>query len=435
MINKLQIHNLRNLEQVAINLAACNLVIGANGSGKTSLLEAVFLLSRGKSFRHHESKRYICHHQTACTVWATTFDGQDLASLAIQKQINAVGKSDTLLRYNEQTATSQSVLSLHLPVLLIDPVGMGLLDEGSTSRRQLLDWLAFHMKPEFYQQWLQYQRLLKQRNALLKNPAIHRHLGELSAWDRQLSDCAVALHHYRYEVFEQWVACFDDMLKKLLPAYQDKLSLQYLAGFDTKDNLLDILNNRLNQDIELGYTRIGAHRADVLVILKQTNSDGQKLREQATHVLSRGEKKLLITALRLSQLQLICQAMSRGQITLNNPPMVLIDDIDAELDNHAIDVLLDTVLSLPCQSLISSLNPQIHHKITQKLDDLAAKFVQCTADDTLSKQITTKTPTAICQPKTYHMFHVEQGKLSLMDKIEMDTMDKRTNQNLGDKAV
>lgn len=84
MIQQLNIHKLRNLGQAELTLARCNLIIGANGSGKTSLLEAVFLLSRGKSFRHHEPRRYIRHHESDCTIWAKTF-GDPSNTLAIQK--------------------------------------------------------------------------------------------------------------------------------------------------------------------------------------------------------------------------------------------------------------------------------------------------------------------------------------------------------------
>lgn len=411
MINKLQIHQLRNLSQVVLDLAKCNLLIGENGSGKTSLLEAVFLLSRGRSFRHHESKRYISHHQSSCTIWATTSEQQQSTSLAIQKKIDTTGKSDTLLRFNEQPVASQSVLSLHLPVLLIDPVGMNLLDEGSASRRQLLDWLAFHMKPEFYQHWLHYQRLLRQRNSLLKNPAINQNISQLAAWDKQLSIYAKTLHECREEVFYQWIEYFDEMIARLLPVYHNKLYLQYLAGFDTEHNLLDILNKRIKQDIELGYTRIGAHRADVAVMLKIQHQNGQKIREQATHVLSRGEKKLLITALRLSQLQLICHAVAQGRVMLDNSPIVLIDDIDAELDAAAVSILLDTVLSLPCQVIISSLNNAIHDEILLKINQL-----NNTGDNNTNKQYNQSNGQNVSenQQKSYHMFHVKQGEFTLM---------------------
>ncbi|MFZ3076194.1 MAG: DNA replication and repair protein RecF, partial [Psychrobacter glacincola] len=108
MIERLQISYLRNLNQVNLSATACNVTIGANGSGKTSLLEAIFLLSRGKSFRHHQPKRYIQHHQNAATVHAKLSDG---CSLAIQKQADAT----TILRLNQSTVYNQSILTEQLP--------------------------------------------------------------------------------------------------------------------------------------------------------------------------------------------------------------------------------------------------------------------------------------------------------------------------------
>lgn len=84
MIERLQVSHLRNLSQVNLQTAACNVIIGANGSGKTSLLEAIFLLSRGKSFRHSQPKRYVQHHQPAAIVHAELTDG---STLAIQNKL------------------------------------------------------------------------------------------------------------------------------------------------------------------------------------------------------------------------------------------------------------------------------------------------------------------------------------------------------------
>ena len=378
MIERLQISHLRNLTQISLEPAACNVIIGANGSGKTSLLEAIFLLSRGKSFRHHQPKRYIQHHKDSTTVYARLNDSR---TLAIQKQADAT----TILRLNQTTVYNQSILTEQLPTLLIDPSTMDMLEQGSASRRQLLDWLVFHMKQGFHPQWMAYQRLLKQRNSLLKitRNLTHVQLAELKSWDKGLSNHAALIHHYRERVFTEWQSYFAESIMQLLPSYAEQLGLSYNAGYDTSTALDVQLNERLEQDLQLGYTRIGNHRADIHVhwrsdeaIDDQTvgvstaySEQGTKtklptLKEQAANVLSRGEKKLLITALRLSQLPLLLNnnencASFNDDLTSRATPVVLLDDITAELDDRAIEILLSTLSQLPCQVFMTSLTEDI----------------------------------------------------------------------------
>ncbi|GAF56197.1 LOW QUALITY PROTEIN: DNA recombination and repair protein RecF [Psychrobacter sp. JCM 18901] len=403
MIERLQISHLRNLTQISLEPAACNIIIGANGSGKTSLLEAIFLLSRGKSFRHHQPKRYIQHHQNNTTVHAKLNDSR---TLAIQKQANAT----TILRLNQTTVYNQSILTEQLPTLLIDPSTMDMLEQGSASRRQLLDWLVFHMKQGFHPQWMAYQRSLKQRNSLLKST---RHLtqvqlAELKSWDKGLSNHAALIHHYREQVFTEWKPYFAKSIVQLLPSYAEQLSLSYNAGYDTSVALDVQLNERLEQDLQLGYTRIGNHRADIHVHWRSDESISDQttdartaasahdvqtklptLKEQAANVLSRGEKKLLITALRLSQLPLLLNDGERSD-SLNDDlssratPVVLLDDITAELDNRAIGILLSTLAKLPCQIFMTSLKDDILPLVNELWS----------------------------QP---NVFHVKQGRISLTD--------------------
>lgn len=404
MIERLQITHLRNLNHVNMQAAACNVIIGANGSGKTSLLEAIFLLSRGKSFRHSQPKRYVQHHQTAAIVHASLTDN---STLAIQKQSDAT----TVLRLNQTTVYNQSMLTERLPTLLIDPSTMDMLEQGSASRRQLLDWLVFHMKQGFHPQWVAYQRLLKQRNSLLKQTKhlTSAQLAELRAWDKGLANHAALIHHYRAQVFAAWQSHFTQALGQLLPQYAQQLTLTYSAGYDTNVPLDEQLSDRLAQDLQLGYTRIGSHRADVHVhwyseesplsnessrndaphFDTNKNSSSKKmseeevdisiqakrsiLKEQAANVLSRGEKKLLITALRLSQLPLLLQdsTMLNNEHEVNGAPVlcdrtdsnatpvVLLDDITAELDDRAIQILLLTLSRLPCQVMMTTLTPEV----------------------------------------------------------------------------
>ena len=424
MIDRLQVTHLRNIDRADLKVAGCNVFIGENGSGKTSLLEAVFLLSRGKSFRHHQPKRYIQHHQPAVTVHAALTDA---TTLAIQKQLDAT----TMLRLNQNTVYTQSPLTQQLPTLLIDPSSMDMLEQGSASRRQLLDWLAFHMKPGFHPQWLAYQRLLKQRNKLLKQSRqlTGNQRQELSAWDKGLANHAALIHYYRQQVFNDWQPYFERCVAALLPRYAGKISLSYIAGYDADTSLDEQLAERLPQDLQQGFTRIGSHRADIQVYWRSQSSKESRaaetadsetsytgatkapaaLKEQAANVLSRGEKKLLITALKLSQLPLLLADSGRladsdrladdSSLEVTKPPanaqllevaglgpnqdieanstvditgftpIVLLDDVTAELDDAAIQILLSTLSALRCQVFITSLTEDILPMLNQYWPD------------------------------------------------------------------
>lgn len=362
MIKKLQITNFRNLKKVKIQPNRCNVFIGQNGSGKTSLLESLFLVSRGKSFRTHQPKRYIQHHKDSSTVFIE-FDSE--TTLAIQKNIDAT----TLLKFNGNAIKTQSQLTKYMPTLLIDPTTMDILEQGSSSRRQILDWVTFHVKPGFHQQWLAYQRLLKQRNSLLKQikGINYKNRSQILAWDVGLSSHASLIHHYRENVFSEWLPYVNESLRKLLPQYSDQVLVSYQPGFDVNQNLEEILAQKLEQDVCQGYTRVGSHRADISVSWKSSR-ENKIIKEQAVNFLSRGEKKLLITALRLSQLPLLNQidySKNVSHETNISVPIILLDDITAELDTRAINILLSTLSELSCQVFITSLTEDILPKVSE----------------------------------------------------------------------
>lgn len=406
MLTHLSIHQLRNLQAVHIKVGQCNVIVGANGSGKTSLLESLYLLSRGKSFRHHQPKRYISHHAPHVTVHAKFANG---SSMAVQKSQDA----SSLMRLNQQPVYVQSDLTKRLPTLLIDPSSMDVLEIGSSSRRQMLDWITFHVKQGFHPQWLAYQRLLKQRNALLKQASqlSAYQLQELSAWDKGLANHAALITHYRQQAFAEWQPLFNELIQQLLPDYATFIQLKFVPGYNIDYPLDELLQQRLAQDCQTGYTRIGCHRADVqvlwveneasrqqteqsnLVDLENNSAEEDKLieieeelnlydqsneftqsnvREQSANVLSRGEKKLLITALKLSQLPLLAAMEGEAAaafIESDILPMVLLDDITAELDQRALDILLNALSKLSCQVFITSLEPQVMDKVQQYWPD------------------------------------------------------------------
>ncbi|ATQ82361.1 DNA replication and repair protein RecF [Moraxella osloensis] len=367
-IIELTIHHFRNLHTIALQPSSCNVVLGQNGSGKTSLLESIYLLSRGKSFRHHQPRHYIEHGFSDTTVFARLNHEQ---TVAIAKSQDAT----TQLRLNGQSLVTQSPLAQLLPTLLLEPVSLAQLEDGSQARREMLDWLGFHVEPSFHPNWLSYQRLLKQRNSLLKQNFGNASLTslqqqELSAWDYQLSQHAEKIHQARADIIEQWHPHFLAQVQKFLPQYAEKLRLRYTPGFDTEVGLATTLANRLASDIELGYTRMGCHRADINVVLDLVHTDaaGHKHKQTllATDMLSRGEKKLLVMALRLSQLPLLNQ--------VDKVPLVLVDDITAELDNDALMLLLTGLQQVNSQLFITSLTQDIVESIQKIWQDNVKLF-------------------------------------------------------------
>lgn len=353
-INEIHIHHFRNLAQVNIVPSRCNVILGNNGSGKTSILESIYLLSRGKSFRHHQPKHYISHGFAKTTVFAklhNPINHQD-ETVAIEKSQDA----STQLRHQGQTVATQSPITKLLPTILFEPNNLNVLEIGSQSRREILDWLVFHVEQDFFSNWVNYQHLLKQRNRLLKSSNLSPfYQQEIMAWDNQISHYASMIHQFRESILQQWQSHFDEQLNSFLPQYADKLRLRYSAGFDVSVGLAQTLAERLPADMEMGYTRMGCHRADMNVVLDfvQIDEQGQKQKRTlpAVDMLSRGEKKLLMMALRLSQLPLL-NAMDKL-------PLVLLDDITAELDNGALATLLKGLKQVNSQLFITSLSDEI----------------------------------------------------------------------------
>jgi DNA replication and repair protein RecF len=332
-VSRLEIAHVRNLQSVTLSPhPRLNLLVGANGSGKTSVLEALHLLALGRSFRAGRARRLVNDEAAACTVFATfTDDGR----AAIRRSANG----DTELRLDGRSQVSLSELALRLPLALLDPESMGLLDAGSKPRRALLDWGVFHVEHRFYPVWLRYQRALRQRNSLLRSGNIGRL--ECTVWDRELADAAALLHGFRQDYLERWLPFRAASLQEFLPDQQG-LQVHYLPGWDAASDLATLLADSWERDRERGHTQLGPHRADLQVKAGTAPAD---------EVFSRGQKKMLVCALRLSQVELLREATGRETV-------LLVDDLASELDADARQRLIRHLAESGSQVFVTSIEPE-----------------------------------------------------------------------------
>ena len=343
-ITRLHIERVRNLKAVALHeLQPFNVFYGQNGSGKTSILEAIHLLATGRSFRTHIPKNYIQNSSQDAIVFAQSLTEK----IGMQK----MASGEQLIKVNGDPVATQGQLAKILPLQHIDPLSTDIIDHGAKPRRQLLDWLMFHVEPEFYHAWQYYSRALKQRNSLLKSQR-HLSLSDLEPWNKMLSDYGEILHRQRLGTVEQWQQFFAQDLQYLLPDLH--IGLEYSAGFHTETGLLNDLCNYHQKDVERRYTEYGPHRADLR--LKTPMGD-------ADVVLSRGQKKLLIMALKLSQIAMLHAS--------NKETVVLLDDLTAELDLTAQQRLIERLSQLGSQVFITTLE---HESVKNHLHDLSISY-------------------------------------------------------------
>jgi len=330
-LGTLAISDLRCIEQAELELpSGLTLLWGENGSGKTSILEAIFLLGRGRSFRTRNNERLIRRGSNHLRVI-----GQVSASGDVVQTIGfEASRTGTTARIGGRPAQSLAELSQAFPVQAIEPGVHRLVEEGGYRRRRWMDWAVFHVEPQFMDAWLRYQRALRQRNAALKtDPA------QASVWDPELARLGEVIAESRRVFLERlqpyWTAAVSDLSGL-------GVSLHYLRGWSLEHPLMEALAGSRQRDELRQLTHAGPHRADVAVRLH-----GRPARE----VLSRGQQKLVAVAMTLAQLRLL-------QDQTSTTPTLLLDDPAAELDVERLQGFIAEVGKLRCQLVVTSLQAE-----------------------------------------------------------------------------
>lgn len=336
-LSRVSVTAVRNLHPVTLLPSPrINILHGANGSGKTSLLEAIHLLALARSFRSTRLQPVIQYEQAACTVFGQVMlENERVSNLGVLRQRDG----DFLIRVDGENVRSAAQLAEMLPLQLINPDSFRLLEGAPKIRRQFLDWGVFHVEPRFLAVWQRLQKALKQRNSWLR----HGTLDAVSqaAWDRELLLASAQIDEFRRAYIQALKPVFDRILAELvdLPG----LSLSYFRGWDKDRDLSEVLAGSLLRDRQLGHTHSGPQRADLR--LRQGSHN-------AAEVLSRGQQKLVVCALRIAQGHLLSQVR-------RNQCIYLVDDLPSELDEQHRKALCKLLEELKCQVFITCVNHEL----------------------------------------------------------------------------
>ncbi len=327
-LTRIDIRNLRNLSEVSLQPSpGLNILEGANASGKTSFLEAIHLLGLARSFRTIKSEHLVQHGSEHLTLFATL---ENPAHHKIGLQRHRDNRLE--IHLNGVKAEGRTALANLLPLQLMTPESISLLLGNPNERRQYLDWLLFHVEHSFHSVWSNYQRHLKQRNALLRS----EQLATLGQWSSGLAEAGEIINRMRQSVLKELLPHIHHYVSLLLP--EISFNLLYRQGWKKDLSLSEAMERTVDADTKMKYTTAGPHRADLVFRVGD---------DKVVDVFSRGQLKLLLAALKLAQMAYFCQRTGSTAV-------VLIDDLPAELDTHHRNLLLSQLQELGTQVFITT---------------------------------------------------------------------------------
>jgi len=329
-LRRIQVTDFRCLHSAELDFdSQFTLISGPNASGKTSLLESIYVLGRGRSFRTRRLENLIRSGSERFVIYGEAEAPERRMGMGVEGSAQGMRA-----KMAGERVSSLAELAAALPVQIIDPEVHRLIEEGPSRRRRFLDWGVFHVEHEFVEKWQRYQQVLRQRNAALKarqpRPAV-------SAWDVDL----VKLGEYIHAARSRYVAQLTEGARTIaLGLLGMELSLNYRSGWARDTGLDEALKASWGHDQEVGTTQVGPQRAEVGIRL-----DGAPVKDR----ISRGQQKLLAATLLMAQLNLFPKdALMR--------PTLLLDDPAAELDADRLLGLIHEVSRQSVQLVVTSLS-------------------------------------------------------------------------------
>lgn len=342
LLERLRLVNFRNFDSITqLFSSGVNVFYGENGSGKTSLLEALCLFSLGRSFRGGTVKHLVATGHPFFQAQLSLAPGAPLSTT----ELVAVGDHQNQLKFSvDGNIARVSEVVNHLPMQLLCANSFQMLESGAAHRRHLLDWGCFFFERAFIRTWQRFCHVLKQRNRWLKSMGPgHLHQRALAVWDREFLGCGTLVDEARRRYYALFIPALEEALLRFLPQF--RFDCAYVPGWGEM-GLEGALKTRFERDRMLGYTSVGPHRGDIDILVGGV---------PAKQVLSRGQIKLFVCATLVARAEVLVRHSQRACL-------ILVDDVAAELDRHSLARLLDDLLALGSQVVLTSIEPLAESK-------------------------------------------------------------------------
>jgi DNA replication and repair protein RecF len=325
-LNTLRIKNFRNIKDFRVELdPGFNIFIGKNGSGKTSILEAIYISFRKKSFRTNKIENCINLQENFYSTFIQTQEDDYVVS---QKQVN----KNSLVKVNDNLANSKELAFL-VPVQIINNNIFNVLDSGSKYRRKIIDWGLFYSEPSFIDIWAKYNKALKNKNAALKS---NQGTNDIQAWNSILAKTGFSIHSQRKKYLNE----LSKTLQTIIQKDKKNISMQLTDSWESEAVLEKEITQSLKKDMYYRVSQVGPHKTDILF-----SQDNMEIK----NIYSRGQQKTFLLNLYLSQSINLFENYGKKCL-------FLIDDINSELDHENLSFLINTLVNINAQTLITSIN-------------------------------------------------------------------------------
>ncbi|MGI9527501.1 MAG: DNA replication/repair protein RecF [Weeksellaceae bacterium] len=349
-LDRLHLVNFKNFEERTFDFSPkINAFVGNNGIGKTNVLDAIYYLSLFKSYFHHSDKHNIRFDQEFFFLegWFYKNNKEEHVQCGVQ-----VGQKK-LVKRNQKPYDRISDHVGQFPVVIISPYDRDLIAEGSDIRRKFIDSIISQANVSYLKKLIRYNKVLQQRNALLKYFAANRTFDaiQLDIFDSEMLQLGEYIFKEREKFIQEFHPVFQSYYYEISTG-KEKVSIKYASNL--KENREDYLTINLDKDKLLQYTSAGVHKDDLVL---QINHHHIK------KYGSQGQQKSFLIALRLAQLEFI-------KNHLNITPILLLDDIFDKLDESRVEQLIKLVNNAQFgQIFISDTHPERTEQILKKVNE------------------------------------------------------------------